>query len=212
MKASASPKATAGGYTLTPSLRRKLKKPLGRLFPAVEVRGEEFLALAAGSSFVVTVGDRVSETLQETTGRSPDVFVVDGMERRRAREVPKMPHAATLRAKNPAGRITRAARGAVKKAFAGKKPAMVVIAGEEDLLAIPAVIEAPLGAVVFYGQPLEGVVAVVVDERSKANARRALREMSDDVLDSHSGVFLRPTTKAATIEGSAPRPRRAKRL
>ena len=67
---------------------------------------------------------------------------------------------------------------AMKKAFAGEKPAMVLIDGEEDLLTIPAVIEAPLGAVVFYGQPLEGVVAVEVDERSKANARQILRLMS----------------------------------
>ena len=174
----ASPKRSAGDYILTPSLRRKLKKPLGRLFPSVEVRGEEFLALAAGSPFVVTVGDRVTETLQETTGRSPDVFVVDGMERRSAREVPRIAHAAILKAKNPPGRITKEALGAMKKAFAGEKPAMVLIDGEEDLLTIPAVIDAPRGAVVFYGQPLEGVVGVVVDERSKARAREVLRAMS----------------------------------
>jgi uncharacterized protein (UPF0218 family) len=178
LKAGTSPRQSAGDRVLTPALRRRLKKPLGRLFPSVDVRGEEFLSLAARSSMVVTVGDRVTETLQETTGRSPDVFVVDGMERRSAREIPKVPHGVTLEAKNPAGRLTRAARSAMKKAFAGEKPAMVLIDGEEDLLTIPAVIEAPSGAVVFYGQPLEGVVAVEVDERSKAAAREVLRLMS----------------------------------
>jgi len=155
-----------------------LKRPLGRLFPSVEVRGEEFLGLVTGSPFVVTVGDRVTETLQETRGRSPDVFVVDGMERRSAREIPRIAHASALRAENPAGRITRAARTAVRKAFAGEKPAMVLIDGEEDLLTIPAVVDAPVGAVVFYGQPLRGVVAVEVDARSKAMAREILRQMS----------------------------------
>jgi GTP-dependent dephospho-CoA kinase len=178
MRAGTSKRPSAGERVLTPTLRRKLKKPLGRLFPAVDVRGEEFLALVTSSSFVVTVGDRVTETLQETTGRSPDVFVVDGMERRSAREVPRIAHASTLKAKNPAGRITRAALVAMKKAFAGEQPAMVIIDGEEDLLTIPAVIEAPLGAVVFYGQPLEGVVAVEVDEKSKARARQILSQMS----------------------------------
>lgn len=178
MKARTPPKQSAGEYVLTPYLRRKLKKPLGRLFPSAEVRGEDFLALASGAPFVVTVGDRVTETLQETTGRSPDVFVVDGMERRSAREIPRIAHGASLKAKNPAGRITRAALAAMRKAFAGPKPAMVLIDGEEDLLTIPAVIDAPLGAVVFYGQPLEGVVAVGVDERSKESARRILRAMS----------------------------------
>ena len=177
MKARASPRSS-GDYILTPSLRRKLKKPLGRLFPSVDVRGEEFLALVTGSALVVTVGDRVTETLQETTGRPPDVFVVDGMERRSAREILRVAHGSTLKAKNPAGRITKAARSAMKRAFAGEKPVMVLIDGEEDLLTIPAVVEAPLGAVVFYGQPLEGVVAVEVDERSKASAREIVRRMS----------------------------------
>jgi len=178
LKAGPKPTPSAGDRLLTPSLRRKLKKPLGRLFPAVDVRGEEFLALVTAAPFVVAVGDRVTETLQETTGRSPDVFVVDGMERRSAREVPRIAHASTVEAKNPAGRITRAALGAMKRAFAGEKPVMVLIEGEEDLLTIPAVIDAPLGAVVFYGQPLEGVVAVEVDARSKASAREILRQMS----------------------------------
>lgn len=178
MKARASPRPPAGDRVLTPSLRRKLKNPLGRLFPAAEVRGEEFLALVVGTEFVVTVGDRVTETIQETTGRSPDVFVVDGVERRTPREVPHIAHGPTIKAKNPAGRITKAALGAMKRAFAGEKPAMVLIDGEEDLLTIPAVIDAPLGAVVFYGQPLQGVVAVKVDEESKASARAILKQMS----------------------------------
>lgn len=167
----------AGDYILTPNLRRRLKRPLGRLFPSSEVRGDEFLSLAMESPFVVAVGDRVTETFQETTGRSPDVFIVDGRERREKREVPNIAHAETLSAKNPAGMITRAARTAVKKAFEGKKPAMVLIDGEEDLLAIPAVIEAPVGAVVFYGQPSKGVVAVEVDERAKARARDLMEGM-----------------------------------
>ncbi len=178
MRASTSPGPSTGDYVLSPSLRRKLKKPLGRLFPSFEVRGEEFLALVTGSSLVVTVGDRVTETLQETTGRPPDVFVVDGMERRTAREIPRVAHGSTLEAKNPAGRITKSARSAIKRAFAAEKPVMVLIDGEEDLLTIPAVIDAPLGAVVFYGQPLEGVVAVEVDERSKERARDILRRMA----------------------------------
>jgi uncharacterized protein (UPF0218 family) len=178
LKASTSPRPSASDYVLSPYLRRKLKKPLGRLFRSVDVRGEEFLALVTRSSLVVTVGDRVTETLQETTGRPPDVFVVDGMERRSAREIPRVAHGSTLKAKNPAGRITKSARSAIKRAFAGEKPVMVLIDGEEDLLTIPAVIEAPLGAVVFYGQPLEGVVAVEVDERSKGRARDVLRQMA----------------------------------
>lgn len=177
MKARSPGRGSAGDYVLTPSLRRRLKKPLGRLFPSAEVRGEEFVSLAAGSPFVIAVGDRVTETFQETTGRSPDVSVVDGKERREVREIPNIAHASTIKTTNPAGRITRAARAAVKRAVTGDKPAMVVVDGEEDLLAIPAVIEAPLGAVVLYGQPLVGVVAVTVDEGAKERAKKILEAM-----------------------------------
>ena len=178
MKPGSPSRRRAGGYRLTPSLRRRLKAPLGRLFPPVEIRGDEFMALVARASLVVTVGDRATETLQEAMGRSPDVFVVDGMERRSAREIPKIAHASTVKARNPAGGITRAAMAAVKKAFAGPKPAMVLIDGEEDLLTIPAVVDAPANSVVFYGQPLEGLVAVEVDERSKESASKILGQMS----------------------------------
>lgn len=178
MKAGRAARPVARDLALTPALRRRLKKPLGRLFPAVEVRGDEFMELVARARSVVTVGDRVTETLQEAMGRSPEVFVVDGLERREVREVPKMAHASALRAHNPAGGLTRGALSAVRKAFAGPKPAMVVVDGEEDLLTIPAVVEAPLGSVVFYGQPLEGVVAVEVTEASKERAREMLRQMS----------------------------------
>lgn len=178
MKARARRRASTGDYVLTPGLRRRLKKPLGRLFPTAEVKGDEFLSLVAGSPFVIAVGDRVTETFQETTGRSPDVSVVDGKERRAARAIPNIARASTLKTTNPPGTITRVARAAVKKAVAGEKPAMVVVDGEEDLLAIPAVIEAPLGGVVLYGQPLVGVVVVSVDAEAKARAKKILEGMA----------------------------------
>jgi GTP-dependent dephospho-CoA kinase len=165
-----------GDYVLTPSLRRKLKKPIGVLFPSGALQSDEFLGMVARSPFVVTVGDRVTETLQEL-GRSPDVFVVDGRERRAPRELPRVAHGSSLKAKNPAGTITRRAASAVRRAFLTKKPVMVVIDGEEDLLTIPAVVYAPLGSVVFYGQPLAGVVAVRVDERAKESARSLMEKM-----------------------------------
>jgi len=165
-----------GDYLLTPGLRRKLKKPIGFLFAPSALQSEEFLEIITKSDCVVTVGDRVTETLQEL-GRSPDVFVVDGLERRAPRELPRVAHGSTVRAKNPAGGITRGAAAALRRAFEVKKPVMVVIQGEEDLLTIPAVVYAPMGAVVLYGQPLEGVVAVRVDERAKEGARSLMERM-----------------------------------
>lgn len=46
----------------------------------------------------------------------------------------------------------------------------ILIDGEEDLLVLPAIIYAPLGARVYYGQPGEGLVEVVVTHRKKRQA------------------------------------------
>jgi GTP-dependent dephospho-CoA kinase len=161
---------------LTPSIRRRLKRPLGRLFRAPELSGEEFSATLDRARMVVTVGDRVTESIYEM-GRTPDVQVVDQVERRVKRKAPEIPFERLIEAKNPAGVITGEAIQALRQAFEGDLPARVLIHGEEDLLAIPAVDQAPLGSVVFYGQPGEGVVAVVVDDRAKASSRRTLLAM-----------------------------------
>ena len=59
----------------------------------------------------------------------------------------------------------------------GKKPARVQVDGEEDLMAIIAIVIAPRGSVVLYGQPGVGVVAVEVGPGSKSRSRTILRKM-----------------------------------
>jgi len=43
----------------------------------------------------------------------------------------------------------------------------LIIDGEEDLLVLPVVQYAPIGSVVYYGQPGEGLVKVVVTKEKK---------------------------------------------
>jgi uncharacterized protein (UPF0218 family) len=125
---------------------------------------------------VISVGDRVTETLQ-ALGRTPDVQVIDEVERRARRMPPEVPYVRLVRASNPAGTITVEAIEAVKKALEGEKPARVLIEGEEDLLAIPAIEATGIGSSLYYGQPGEGVVLVVVDERAQASAKRIMASM-----------------------------------
>lgn len=81
-----------------------------------------------------------------------------------------------IQARNPAGSITREAWDAVRKAFASKTPGPVrlEIDGEEDLLGIPAILEAPDGTAVLYGLPGQGVVVVKVDA--------AMRKRAEDIV------------------------------
>ena len=85
---------------------------------------------------------------------------------------------------NPPGRITKelveGVDDAVKKVIKRGQKQIIIVDGEEDLAAVPAILLAPLGAKVIYGQPAfsangrirrgepnEGVVVVDVGEERK---------------------------------------------
>jgi uncharacterized protein (UPF0218 family) len=53
----------------------------------------------------------------------------------------------------------------------------ILVHGEEDLAVIPAVVEAPLGAAVVYGQPNEGMVIITITRERKEKAKRLMREI-----------------------------------
>jgi hypothetical protein len=153
-----------------------LAKPLGKLFEANEIAGGSFAKEVDASPFVVSVGDRVTETLGRM-GRIPDVQVVDAKENRVERRPPDVPHSRSISVRNPPGTITEGAIEAIRKAFSGKKPARVMVEGEEDLLVIPAVILAPASATVLYGQPGVGIVVVRATAAAKARHRALLARM-----------------------------------
>ena len=163
-------------FRLPNELRATLAQPLGRVYKADEVDGDEFRELVKGAPMVATVGDRVTDTLQGL-GRTPDVQVVDGVERRARRDPPAVPFARLLDVENPAGTLTAEAVEAMAEAFGGKKPARVMVKGEEDLMAMLAIAMAPESTLVFYGQPGVGVVAVRCDADSRARNKAILAKM-----------------------------------
>lgn len=165
-----------GEYRLPESMRRMLSKPLGLLYTASEIGSEKFVRELMEPPMVITVGDRVTETVGRA-GRVPDVQVVDGLENRKARPPPDVHFVRLVKVKNPAGTITEDAINGLKDAFVGSKPVRVAVDGEEDLLAIPAIALAPLSAVLYYGQPGEGMVSVRVGSDTKARNRSILAQM-----------------------------------
>ncbi len=54
------------------------------------------------------------------------------------------------------------------------KKFLFVIDGEEDLLVLPAILFAPIGSIVYYGQPEKGIIQVIVTAEQKQNARKLL--------------------------------------
>jgi uncharacterized protein (UPF0218 family) len=54
---------------------------------------------------------------------------------------------------------------------------LIMVEGEEDLLGFPAMLLAPIGSVLLYGQPGVGIVWSPVDSDNKALAKSYLDDM-----------------------------------
>ena len=62
------------------------------------------------------------------------------------------------------------------KASRGGEKQLIVVIGEEDLLALPAILFAPLNSIVLYGQFDLGVVMVEVTEEKKKEVENILKK------------------------------------
>lgn len=152
-------------------LKERVRKPLGRLIQGVPSETSRILIdeLRRVSGKIIAVGDRVSRELS-ALGVRVDVYIVDDKIERQSVEPFTMRGAVELRCENEPGTISEDAYAAVRDAVSMNGPVVVRVRGEEDLLALVAIIEAPLGSLVIYGQPRMGVVLVDVDEKAKQNA------------------------------------------
>jgi uncharacterized protein (UPF0218 family) len=114
---------------------------------------------------IVVVGDFTLKALLRA-GCIPDLGIFD----RRTKRIPcDFPQMETETVRNPAGEITDEAISSIKRALARRrgKKVMMAIDGEEDLLALPAIIQAPLGSLVIYGLPERGMMLVTADSTTK---------------------------------------------
>lgn len=82
--------------------------------------------------------------------------------------------------KNPPGVVTRELIDAIKDNMSANIPVKIFVEGEEDLAVIPACIYAPVGSVVIYGQPHEGVVVVKVTEEKKRETLSLISQMIEE--------------------------------
>lgn len=173
-------------YLLPDALRAELAAPFGPI-----LQSEDLKQALANVPVILAVGDVISLTLK-LLDITPRVFVCDYHTQRggpagdatHGHEADKrqLANASALyemelgtwgdlafTVRNPAGTITRQAWDAIRLALEHPDgPVRVHVTGEEDLLGIPCFLEAPDGAVVLYGMPNQGVVAVTVDAAFKA--------------------------------------------
>ena len=143
------------------SLRDQFKNPLGVLLPEDMADKTHISEYLSDNSYIITVGDRTTEKMIYF-GLIPSLQIIDGVEKREKRELPKLENATELTVDNPAAEITPQSIDVIKQAFTLSSPVRIVVNGEEDLLVIPVCVHAPENSIVLYGQPNKGLVIVKV--------------------------------------------------
>ncbi|CUX77247.1 GTP-dependent dephospho-CoA kinase [Thermococcus chitonophagus] len=165
-------------FRLPEKLRYELKKPMGKL-----IEGEipkPYLKIKDSISHpLVTVGDVVTENILKV-GVLPNLAIYDHKTERREYKPKIDTNAIILTVKNPPGVITIPLLRSVKKGYElvnRGKNVHIIVNGEEDLATIPAVLYAPYGATIIYGQPREGIVLIKVTRECKRRCAEIMRRM-----------------------------------
>jgi uncharacterized protein (UPF0218 family)/phosphopantetheine adenylyltransferase len=125
---------------------------------------------------VITVGDVTTATILEE-GYTPQVMIVDGTTKRGIYEK-KVTAETEFVIFNPAAAIYPEAWSTIDTGIHQEYSTLISVDGEEDLLGFPAVLLAPDGAIVLYGQPDVGIVWVPVNGENKKLARGLLEHMA----------------------------------
>lgn len=168
--------------SMTKALDGELKTPMGTLYrgpehaPDVALSGAlEDMDLSVNA--LVAVGDVTVQTFLEL-GVKPDVALIDGQTKRTMLEPEQrvdqtqFEHRHAL--SNAAGVLTPQLRTAIATALKETAPTLIDVEGEEDLAPLFVHLLAPLGTVVVYGQPREGVVVQITSLATKERCRRLL--------------------------------------
>ncbi|SFM62485.1 GTP-dependent dephospho-CoA kinase family protein [Methanolobus profundi] len=167
---------------LPDTLRPRFREIFGRLYRG---KGDDTIVKLSrdlGSpTKLISVGDVTTFHLLNL-GIIPDILVVDDRTKRGPasdRVVVGTKHKGftEISIDNPAGVITEDLIDAVGSALKTDEHVRIFVRGEEDLAAVPAILMAPEGSAVLYGQPDEGVVLVKITLDKKEQMKDLLSEI-----------------------------------
>jgi hypothetical protein len=127
-------------------------------------------------SKIISVGDVVSKNMSAHHIPIHTIIVDNRVMRENIRPI-KVKAEKTLHVKNPPGTLTPETWTTIQKALKQDQPTRVLVNGEEDLLTLVAVSQAPENALVVYGQPNQGAVAVKVTEDMKQKVQSVIDAM-----------------------------------
>jgi cytidyltransferase-like protein len=164
---------TKGNLLLPQQFRKLMHEPFG---PILADNEADAIIKNDHDALVIAVGDRTTQRVL-SLGIHPRLSVIDLQVERKKVDwdtsvFDRLIHGSAVHelVSGP-GYVSRMACDVIKEWVEEKCPrTVVIIDGEEDLLVLPILIEAPVGSILFYGQPKKGIVRVVVDGSVKAKA------------------------------------------
>jgi uncharacterized protein (UPF0218 family) len=163
---------------LTESQRERLKEPLGQLVAGTSSECNQKLKdmqAAEKPSLLILVGDTISRNAIQS-GIKPSVIIIDNKEMRG--DAAEFSHGKlrAFRTVNEPSTINFLAWQAVAEAIESGD-SVVLVDGEEDLLTLVAILVAPSGSVVAYGQPEIGIVLVRISDAKKNEIQALVDQM-----------------------------------
>ncbi len=168
-----------GSLVMPDTLRNDLSSPLGVVLDIEGIARVLEGYTHIKNILVITVGDMTTKTFLDA-GITPQLMVVDNKINRRVfielQSVFIKHRFVRNTLQSGPGFISQHAIDTIHSLLCREHldPTVLEIDGEEDLLTLPVVLDAPIGSVVYYGQPNEGIVEVVVTEEKKKEVRRIL--------------------------------------
>lgn len=143
-------------------LRAELAKPLGEIIQEIPS--------GLDSNKIITVGDATTKRFIEANV-NPILSIIDHKVERKSVQEEEFHFPKTVSVVSAAGVITPELFDAIYGLLKNKERALITVEGEEDLATLPAILSAPLGYQIFYGQPHQGMVQVIVSEEMKNKIR-----------------------------------------
>lgn len=137
----------------------------------------EHTPIIEDSSRLATVGDVTTRKFMDH-GVIPALSIVDNRVERVDVKTPilfentvKLYHL-----DNPSGTINKEIFSMLSDIFKSNVKTVIQVSGEEDLLVLPVLSVSPIGMHVYYGQPHEGMVKIIVTSELKDKANKILTQ------------------------------------
>lgn len=162
-----------GNLYLPERLRVLLKRPLGNLILPEDIQSR------IPNQLIITVGDVTTDVVL-SRGIIPDLTIIDLHARRKPyKPLAEFSFPETIHINHIAsgpGFISQQAIEALKAWIQTSEPSVLVVKGEDDLLVLPTILLVPEQTRIYYGQPNEGLVEVIVTQQVKDDVQSLLHQ------------------------------------